>query len=125
MKEFNTALEFAQDMIDYFWLKPERKCINNKGECVYQPSPTSEGCVIGRHLPIEASKLFDEDGLSIAFCIDVKPELIPEWMKKLDRPFLNMCQCLHDRNHLAKGNKELVAEILKSFLDVSLLKFPE
>ncbi len=103
MKQFKTQLEFAQDMINYYWGNKERLC-NMKGTCSYTPiSDKTEGCAIGRHLNKKLQILLDNQsftGVSNKHIFDK----LPKWMKNLGKPFLIKCQDLHDEEILTNKN---------------------
>ncbi len=125
MKEFNTQLEFAQDMIDYYWGNSEKLCKLND-VCQYSAIPDkSEGCAIGRHLSKEQQQRFDTvyNGKAVVYYV-LFAEL-PQWMQNLSSLFLRKCQNIHDGGDLVQKNKHTITNTLRAFIDTSKLVFPE
>ena len=98
-------LEFLQETVDYYSVNPdERRNVSATFSCKYTPQlPTSEGCAIGRKIPLELAKQLDTGvdketkkyiGSSVAI-VAVFNQL-PNDLKVLGNSFLQSIQCLHD-----------------------------
>ena len=122
MKQFKTREEVLQDAIDYYWGKPERKCVDDtKGNCQYMPSTTSEGCAIGRLLPEDiVDKLPPDAGV---YDERVWTHL-PEWLKAMGQEFLKDLQVLHDLSKFALKYERDVADRMETHVDMSKITFP-
>lgn len=112
-KIFNTRQEYLQDTINYYWGRPERKCVNTddshlNGSCSYTPIGESEGCAIGRVVSLElAMELAMMNGSVEAESVFNE---LPEWMQKLGQSFLVAVQSLHDNDYFVKND---TADVIK------------
>ena len=82
-----------------FYTSENRGYNIEKGLCEYQANPNSPGCAIGRFLPKDVSKIFDEYDLPGITTILENSDLcsrIPQWLLDLNSGFLNAVQKLHD-----------------------------
>jgi hypothetical protein len=129
MKTFSTREEVLQDTINYYWGKPERKCVE-LGVCKYPPVGESEGCAVGRLVPREIADKLDERGSSISD--EVQFNLLPEWMKEMGHQFWYKLQRMHDDGLLAKQDSAEVEKIVSNLcvdtnicIDMSKITFPE
>jgi hypothetical protein len=125
-KKFNTREDALQDTLNYFWGRPELKCENlAKNTCLYSPTGKSEGCAVGRHLPIKlANKLdtfYDFNGVEN----DMVFNKLPKWMQSLGQDFWRSLQTLHDNDVFVKKDKNFVRERMKKYLDMNKITFPE
>ena len=122
MKQFETREEILQDAINYYWGKPERKCVDDtKGNCQYMPSMTSEGCAIGRLLPEDiVDKLPPDAGV---YDERVWTHL-PEWLKAMGQEFLKDLQILHDLSKFALKYERDVTDRMETHVDFSKITFP-
>lgn len=117
--------EFLQDTINYYWGKPERKCTNNTGKCLYAPaSDNTLGCAIGRHLPLELSKHLDSGNDTDVANPEIFDQL-PDWMKALGIQFLTEVQSLHDTGKFAERVKRHILETMEFLVDMNSITFPE
>jgi len=120
-----TREEFLQSTLDYYGANPiARRNIGVGGVCKYQPiKETSEGCAIGRFMPIDKAYRDECDGIGVISEIFIHDELVerlPEWMQKMAPEFLNDIQKLHDgslyeywdANGLTKDGKNEVNRII-------------
>lgn len=123
MKEFTTREEILQDAINYYWGKPERKCVDlGTARCQYEPSATSEGCAIGRLVDLETAKMLDM--LNCSIDVDVQFEKLPEWLKKMGQDFLFALQSIHDGSKLAKCDEYEIKKHMRRYVDISKIVFP-
>ena len=123
MKEFKTREEILQDAINYYWGKPERKCVDDtKGNCQYMPSMTSEGCAIGRLLPEDiVDKLPPDAGV-----YDERVwTRLPEWLKAMGQEFLKDLQILHDTGRFSQLRRDDVITRMGVHVDVDAIIFPD
>ena len=126
MKQFNTREELLQDAIDYYWGRPERKCINENRVCVYSPreGSKSEGCAIGRLLPPAlANKLDNYPGATGVSNIDVFLDL-PNWMQDLGQEFLSELQSLHDSSYFSNKDVDSIHQLMCDYVTVDNIVFP-
>lgn len=120
-KEFKTRTDFLLDMLEYYCPDPtnRRAWDEEKQMCVYEPIGESEGCAIGRHLPLEVTK--NLEGV-VAYVISTNKEDIPDWMLALGEDFLMDVQSLHDgrdnwaETGLSDDGKELLRYIVSQFI---------
>lgn len=122
MKQFKTREEILQDAINYYWGKPERKCVDDtKGNCQYMPSMTSEGCAIGRLLPEDiVDKLPPDAGV-----YDERVWIhLPEWLKAMGQEFLKDLQILHDLSKFALKYERDVTDRMEIHVDMGKIVFP-
>lgn len=117
--KFKTREEVLQDAINYFWGKPERKCVNHNGICLYTPVGESEGCAIGRLIPIEIAKKLH----CAVYEIDTF-NLLPSWLKDMGQPFLIELQGCHDMGIFVNMEKELVVRHMDAYVDMEKITFP-
>lgn len=121
MKKFETREALLQDAIDYYWGKPERKCVDESGNCKYTPSPTSEGCAIGRLLPKDIAETLPYD----AGVYDSRVwDSLPEWLKAMGQEFLKDLQILHDISKFALKYERDIVDRMESHVDFSKIVFP-
>ena len=120
MKQFETREELLQDAINYFWGKPERWCVKdgNTNLCQYIPNATSEGCAIGRLLPIEVTQSLPNKSVQEVF------NELPEWMQKLGANFLGLVQECHDFQVFATKDEDQVFNRLSGYVDMTKIVFP-
>jgi hypothetical protein len=124
MKQFNTREEVLQDAIDYYWGKPERRCVKEHGTCSYIPQGESEGCAIGRLVSPEIAEELGKNGYGI--CVISQFEKLPEWMKVMRQKFWVKMQVLHDCRYFANKDVNKVQAVGKYLeLDMSKITFPE
>lgn len=63
--------------------------------CQYSPTPTSDGCAIGRRLSEETLALIAPANMAVvARGVFIK---LPTWMQQLGQDFLSAVQSLHDQ----------------------------
>ena len=117
--KFKTREEVLQDAIDYFWGKPERKCVNHDGICSYTPIGESEGCAIGRLIPIEIAKKLRYAVYEIGTF-----NLLPSWLKDMGYQFLVELQRCHDMSAFADMKKKRVARHMSAYVDMGKITFP-
>lgn len=88
-------IEFLIDTINHYTSLNR----NSKGDthCVYKPlNDKSKGCAVGRHLLGFEGINQDDDVSEFTTFVTLHPELIPDWMAKLNVYFANRIQRLHD-----------------------------
>lgn len=116
LKKLKTKRNFyLNDMISYF--NSNTRCllpvyrITDNTDCRYERTETSEGCAIGRRLPLKTSIKLDK-GTNQAISNNLN--LVPDWMKELGGDFLQELQRLHDnsRNWNEKGLSTIGEECL-------------
>ena len=127
MKQFETRIDMLNDAIAYYWGKPERRCVNDIGNCVYYP-PTgsqSEGCAIGRFLTPELARKLDnaEDNNSGVIYSNIFQQL-PTWMKDLGQNFLKDLQILHDERRFENCDKDYILDFMDRYVNVDKIIFP-
>lgn len=85
---------YLNDMVAYY--NGETRC-TTEGRCQYTPTEFSEGCAIGRRLPLDLCTQLDL-GTKGLYGVnnDIVFERLPKWMKELGQDFLTSCQQLHD-----------------------------
>jgi hypothetical protein len=120
MKQFETREELLQDAINYYWGKPERRCVDELGNCIYPPTDTSEGCAIGRLLPLDLAERLGLDGVEddIIFCS------LPEWLQNMGKRFLVNLQCCHDFSTFSSMHMDGVYYSMQSHVDMTKIVFP-
>ncbi len=117
-----SRIAVLNDAINYYWGKPERRCANNFGTCQYKPSDTSEGCAIGRLIPLKlAESLPQGDGVNR----DVVFNKLPKRIQKLGVNFLSALQSLHDGSNFENMNETTVIHRMKDYVNVNKIVFPE
>lgn len=128
IKRFRTKLGFLQDTINYYWGDENRynvRMLNGmKHTCCYAPaSDKSDGCAIGRMLPIELCKELDQrfNGGTVTSIFDD----LPNWMKKLEQGFLRQLQILHDKEYFVKKDEAIVKAVMGNYVDANKIKFPK
>lgn len=87
--------EFLQDFIDTYVADPTKRAVDTNGKsCQYL---TSDGrkCAIGRHI-LPGTYNIRCENKPIYAVLETMPEMLPDWMKKLNRGFLEKIQFLHD-----------------------------
>ena len=129
-KEFHSKEEYLLDMLEYYTPDPTNRRAIFGTACVYKPTQTSDGCAIGRRLPLEVVD-------KIPFMATVKHIIplakklnIPNWMVNLGTDFLYSVQRLHDfkdnwnsRSGLSyHGRNSLIAIIRDNNLDGKLFE---
>lgn len=87
-----SRLEFLEDVAAHY--NSNNRAILN-GDCVYQKTAKSEGCVIGRACPIEIQRILPS---SKNVKQDSVWQKLPEELRELGKDFLHQCQCLHDNS---------------------------
>ncbi len=122
MKQFQTREELLQDAINYYWIRPERRCVNADGYCQYKSSETSEGCAIGRLLDPEVAETLNSD--AGVYDNGVWNNL-PAWLKDMGQDFLHDMQRLHDSQKFALGDDVYIIDRMENHLDISKITFPE
>jgi hypothetical protein len=122
MRIFESRIELLNDAIDYYWGRPDRKCIDPvMGTCQYRASQTSEGCAIGRLLdPVLAASLQQTMGVNS----DTIFNQLPEWLRSMGQNFLKSLQDLHDWRTFIEMNKKEVFNEMKDHVDLDLIIFP-
>ena len=121
MKQFETREELLQDAINYFWGRLDRRCVDpEKGNCMYIPSETSEGCAIGRLLPIDIAQSLPNTTVENIIVFD----LLPEWMKAFDIKFLSALQECHDRKAFANRDEDEVHTLMFYYVNMTKIVFP-
>lgn len=122
MKQFQTREELLQDAINYYWGRPERRCVDNSGSCVYSPTETSEGCAIGRLLPLDISeRLNDGTGVSDSSIFNE----LPEWLQDMGVDFLQALQIIHDLEYFVYKSVGDISLYMKKWVDLTKITFPE
>lgn len=117
-----SRISVLNDAINYYWGKKERRCVNEGGTCQYKPSPTSEGCAIGRLLPLAlAESLPQREGVNT----DVVFNKLPKRIQKLGVEFLTKLQSCHDGMAFADRSIHIVKNKMKNFVNVNKIIFPE
>lgn len=121
-KVFNTREEVLQEAINYYWGKPERRCVDLEDKCVYHPSNTSDGCAIGRYIDPEIACNLPSARVGNAQVLEVTPV----WLKDMGVDFLEALQHAHDSRRIfsEKGIKKL-RELMELYVDFELITFPE
>lgn len=122
MKQFQTREELLQDAINYYWGRPERRCVNEYGDCQYIASATSEGCAIGRLLTPElAESLNPNSGIfdNNVWC------RLPSWLEAMGQDFLHYMQRLHDGQYFVNRSEYQVNSYMETFVDMNIITFPE
>ncbi len=123
-KEFKTRLGLLQNTINYYWGKPERQCSGRAG-CKYVPvSDETEGCAIGRLIPLELAKELDSTEYSGVSNYHTFNKL-PQWLQYLGKDFLTDLQRLHDNNDLMVRNKGGVVTLMTNHVEIDKIKFPK
>ena len=120
MKQFETREALLQDAIDYFWGKPERKCVNYFGACIYTPSETSEGCAIGRLLPLDLAERLGFDGVSD----DEVFYSLPIWLQDMGQDFLTALQICHDKGMFADVDENDLCSRMDEHVNLDKIVFP-
>jgi hypothetical protein len=89
-------LQFLTETIEHYSPSPYTlRCTTETGICKYQPTETSRGCAIGRHLPLYLAQEFDTyANASVSTCKIF--DQLPQNLKELTQQFLTMVQNLHD-----------------------------
>lgn len=125
MKKFKTREALLQDSIDYYWGKPERRCLKqgSLNACQYSASETSLGCAIGRLIPKNIAKKLDVHNQSVDE--RATQNLLPDWLKAFGIPFLSDLQILHDQQYFSKRDKTATIDCMSNHVDMSKIKFPE
>ena len=123
-KQFETREALLQDALDYYWGKPERRCLMKGSEifCSYIPSETSEGCAIGRLVELDVAEKLQKTNHSINGSLFV---LLPEWLQAMGMDFLYALQKCHDKGFFKDKDKDRIKSLLGGYLDLSKIKFPE
>jgi len=92
-----TPTEFLIDLLEYYTVDPKKR-INKSDSCKYAPIlSTSDGCALGRYLPLAIAQQWDilgEDIMDLCNRYNTPPIL-----KNLSHNFpgfLSDCQLLHD-----------------------------
>ena len=124
-KQFETREALLQDALDYYWGKPQHRCMveGTSHQCSYIPSKTSEGCAIGRLVELEVAKSLQESNASIH--ISTQFNKLPDWLKALGYNFLTRIQEMHDGKDFVNKDKTNLIRLLESHVDFSQIKFPE
>lgn len=121
-----------QDIVTHFSKDPKglRSVAGSAltSECLYHPdlsvTPKSIGCAIGMYIGWKTAKEMDYYG----FIDDVPLDMLPEWMRDLNRDFLKKCQSLHDNGFnwdddgLSENGKDKVMNMCKDF-ELEEIKF--
>ena len=118
---FNTREEVLQDAINYYWGKPERRCVDLEGNCVYHPSNTSEGCAIGRYIDPEIAR-----ELPLASVRDLRVQWhLPIWLKDMGNNFLETLQECHDGRIFSEKDIKKLRQLMDTYVNFELITFPE
>lgn len=123
-KVYESKENFLVDMLEYYSYDPDARRNINENGCQYAPlDSNTEGCAIGRHLPLELARKFDHWHVSQKFqsagIMDVPEEELPENLKFLGIHFLEQVQQLHDGNEfwsqkgLSASGKIMLEDIIK------------
>lgn len=125
MKQFKTREELLQDTIDYYWGKPERKCVVSKESdtCQYSANDTSLGCAIGRLVDKKLARQLDIANNSV----NEKQvfDSLPLWLQNHGQKFLIELQHIHDFSYLAYKKVVEVKQSMKNFVNFDNIVFPE
>ncbi len=107
-------LAFLNDTLAYYEADPairrnaalgDNTGFGNYAECTYAPRHAgTEGCAIGRHLPLELAKQFDHNPHDTSVGNTVIFNQLPDVLKELGKVFLGDMQRLHDRPWLWLDN---------------------
>ncbi len=124
MRKFKTREELLQDTINYYWGKPERRCIDEmEGKCQYKSSKTSAGCAIGRLVPHRLAVKLSKSNKPVTH--DEIFYALPKWLSKMGKGFLYHLQNLHDDKHFVNCDKTWVIITMEDHVDMSKIVFPE
>jgi len=132
LKEFKTREEFLQDTINYYWGRPDRTCgieePHYKGLiCQYAPvHNNTEGCAIGRVLPLELCKELDENNDPVTAHNVFKA--LPKWMQDLGNDFLGSIQLCHDLRVFEMKDKQRTMSYFaanRERVDFTKITFPD
>ena len=125
LKQFSTRIDLLNDAIAYYWGREERKCYNSFiGCCTYYPTtPQTDGCAIGRLIPLKLCKMLDKTGDGISY--DGAFAKLPLWLQLLGQNFLTKLQALHDSNDFVYKNKEGIMYKMMDYVNVSKIIFPD
>lgn len=125
MKKFKTKEELLQDSINYYWGKPERRCLKegSNHSCQYAPSETSLGCAIGRVIPIKLAKELDIKSNGVA--TDTVFNKLPKWLQGFGQNFLIKLQTLHDSSYFSNSDEKRINLVMREFVDMTKITFPE
>ena len=119
--EVLNRIDVLNDAIQYYWGKPERRCVSINGGCQYKPSETSEGCAVGRLLPLDVAESLQQDG-------EVSDNrvfsLLPSNVQDLGQDFLQGLQVLHDSEYFTKCNRDCICTVMSQFVDENQIIFP-
>ena len=121
---FNTKEEVVQEAIDYYWNKPERRCLDENMHCVYYPSGQSDGCAIGRYIDTELAENLDE---SLTVCSPLVLAMLPKWLTEMDNDgtgFLLSLQKCHDLDYFRDSQLGNFKSRLEEHVNIESLKFP-
>lgn len=113
-------LAFLNETIEHF--NSSNRCVDPSGfGCRYEPiEGKSEGCAIGRKIPLELAKKLDTYTVSSVYQQDVFDQL-PSELQSLGRPFLKDIQTLHDNSAwwvmtgISEEGQQRVTEIKKAY----------
>ena len=102
-------LAFLNDTLAYYEADPANRRNAgsgfNVGACTYAPQHAgTEGCAIGRHLPLELAKRFDSTPHDTSVSNPIVFNQLPDVLKELGKVFLGDMQRLHDRPWLWLDN---------------------
>lgn len=116
---------FLLDALEYYCQDPEKRRCTGKHDCFYAPiTLDTQGCMIGRKLPLELAKRLDglkESDLGTGILNNDVFNLLPNSLKELDQEFLYQCQQLHDMNYywnnkgLTDSGKYKIEIIIRQF----------
>lgn len=120
MKQFNTREELLQDAINYYWGNAERLCVDGEGKCQYIPSKTSEGCAIGRLLPLDIT----ESLVNTAVTDNRVFNALPTWLQDMGVEFLSKLQECHDFKAFRDKDGDEVYNRMCGHVDMDKIVFP-
>ena len=117
-----------QDIVDQFVVNPESRGLDG-GLCQYNPAhpKISPGCAIGMYLDTKTAKKLDNIGpIDYVFSVE-KHILLPNWMLKLGKEFLEDIQIFHDTdsNFTRTGISFFGLENLRNLCTKYKLKLPK
>ena len=105
-------LAFLNDTLAYYEADPANRrnavpgrALGVGGECTYAPQHAgTEGCAIGRHIPLALAKRFDSITNDTSVSNPIVFNRLHDVLKELGKVFLGDMQRLHDRSWLWLDN---------------------
>ncbi|MFZ1559600.1 MAG: hypothetical protein WAT37_06720 [Saprospiraceae bacterium] len=105
------------ETISYFWGRPERKCVDEFGNCKFSPTNTqTEGCALGRYLSKTICLELDK--------INTNVQSWPKWLDS-NKYFAGALRDLHDDNTFVNKDKDKVLSVMCEYVDGIDIVFPD